>query len=361
MQAFNDLVLPDRSMLPAPFQSAQQFRHHFEGGLKSLLLDNGEIGEDILVLANATFHGEIWQRLGTLLHQRVQRRTKEFEQVRVSGNLPPGAPDDVATFKALLAQGIDFLRPVRRRHEGPWELQHNPLRGLRPARHSQAVANGIRRDFDERQFHFDKPFLSRELFWEGSLCGRAATLLYNKFPFADFHGLLVPEITQHRPQFLEAEDIAYLWELGLSLHNALPGFGIAYNSYGAHASVNHLHLQTFLRETPLPIADPRWVHNGGSQVYPLPSQRINELWQMREVIARLHTQTIAYHLVFTGGGWFCVPRRAQGTVSYPRWLGALAWLEAAGGFPLLEEEDFLHLGATEITTAMAACATNDSA
>jgi hypothetical protein len=359
MQAFTGHVQPDQSMLPAPFQSAKQFRLHFEGGLTNLLLTSSQIGEDILVLANANFHGGIWQRLGSALQLRLQSRADEFAQVRSSGNQPPGAPDDVATFNALLTQGIHALRPVRTRREGPWELQHNPLRGLRPARHSQTIVKGIRRDFDPAQFHFDKPFLRREMLWEGTLCGRAATLLYNKFPFADFHGLLVPEIAQHRPQFLDGKDLVYLWELGEVLHEALPGFGIAYNSYGAHASVNHLHLQTFLREIPLPIADPRWTHNGGSQAYPLASRRLDELWQMADNIAGLHAQTTPYHLIFTGGAWFCIPRQAQGLVNYPRWLGALAWLEAGGGFSLLSDEDFLHLGATDIAAAMAACAINE--
>ncbi|NIR66945.1 MAG: hypothetical protein GWO10_25005, partial [candidate division Zixibacteria bacterium] len=46
-------------------------------------------------------------------------------------------------------------------------------------------------------------------------------------------------------------------------------YGLAYNSTGAYASVNHLHLQMYCRNQPLPIELPLWRHNHGDRDYPL--------------------------------------------------------------------------------------------
>jgi hypothetical protein len=158
-----------------------------------------------------------------------------------SGGAPlHAAPDDVATLRAILAHGIGTLQPTRMRNAGPWELQFNPLRTFRPARHSHARIDGLRAPFDAHKFHFDKPYLRQEILWQGLLLGRDAIFFYNKFPFADYQCMLVPELKAHCPQFLETDDLAYLWDLASELGARMPGFGLAYNSYGAHASLPHL-------------------------------------------------------------------------------------------------------------------------
>ena len=53
-----------------------------------------------------------------------------------------------------------------------------------------------------------------------------------------------------------------------------------------------------------------------------------------EFIAALHRQAISYNLILADGLFYCLPRRKQGEVAYAPWLGALAWYEMAGGFPL---------------------------
>lgn len=333
------------AMLPAPFVSADVFRDRFEQGLVGLLRTAGELGEDILVLANANFEARIWAHLRSELRACF---------ARLAAAPPQGAPDDVATLRQILDHGFDALRPVATRHAGPWELQFNPLRAFRPARHSNAPVAGIRAPFDASRFHFDKPFLRQEIFWEGLLLGRRATLLYNKFPFADYHGLLVPDIGDHRPQFLEPADLRWLWETAGELHARMPGFGLAYNSYGAHASVNHLHFQTFLREMPLPVEEVRWRHNGGAEPYPCRCLRFEAPAEAAECIAALHAQEMSYHLILAGGRLYCLPRRRQGKVSYAPWLGAVAWYEIAGGFPLAAADDYLRLQPEEIAAQIAA-------
>lgn len=341
-------------MLPDLFQSADTFRDRFELGLIQLLRTTGELGEDILVLANANFEPRIWDHLHGELRDCFARLAREQAAAEQAQRPLHGAPDDVATLREILNHGFDTLRPVTLRNAGPWELQWNPLRAYRPARHSGARIAGIRAPFDADRFHFDKPFLRQEIIWEGALLDRQATLLYNKFPFADYHGLLVPDIGAHRPQFLEPDDVAYLWELARALNARMPGFGLGYNSYGAHASVNHQHFQTFLRESPLPIEDVRWTHNGGDEPYPVRCLRFDTQAEAAACIADLHKLETSYNLILADGLFYCLPRRKQGEVEYVPWLGQLAWYELAGGFPLASEADFLRLGADEIVLQMAA-------
>lgn len=345
--------VPARKKLLDLFASSDAFREGFERGLIDLLRETGELGEDILVLANSNFEPRIWQHLHGDLKRCFARLAAELAAADRAGRPMAGAPDDVATLRQLVCHDFAMLRPVETRHVGPWELQWNPLRAYRPARHSNAAVTGIRAPFDESHFHFDKPFLRAEIIWEGDLLGRAATLLYNKFPFADYHGLLVPDIKKHRPQFLEAVDIVWLWDVAQQLGQRMPGFGLAYNSYGAHASVNHLHFQSFLREAPLPIEDARWTHNGGGEPYPCTCRRFDERHEAAGFIAELHARETSYNLIMANGFLYCLPRRKQGEVSPAPWSSALAWFELAGGFPLANESDYRRLGADEIATQIA--------
>ena len=47
------------------------------------------------------------------------------------------------------------------------------------------------------------------------------------------------------------------------LSENLPGIGFGYNSYGALASINHLHFQLFYQEKPLAVSDSRWRQRRG--------------------------------------------------------------------------------------------------
>lgn len=334
--------------LPGLFDSADAFRERFEQGLVDLLRTTGELGEDILVLANANFEPRIWDHLHDELRACFARLAAEREAGRLHG-----APDDEGTLREILDHGFDTLRPTEFRRAGPWELQFNPLRAFRPARHSNAPVEGIRAPFDPGRFHFDKPFLRQEIIWQGPLRGREAALFYNKFPFADYHGLLVPELGAHRPQFLDPADFDWLWEVAQTLHERMPGFGFGYNSYGAHASVNHLHFQSFLREEPLPIEDPRWVHNGGPEAYPCRCERFGDRQAAAGFIAELHARQLSYNLILSAGRLYCLPRRRQGEAAYAPWLGALAWYEMAGGVPLAGEADFARLEPQDIAAQLA--------
>ncbi len=54
---------------------------------------------------------------------------------------------------------------------------------------ADAVIDSLQKPVDPVGFHFDQPFLRREILREGQLEGQSFRLLHNKFPFAPLHGL----------------------------------------------------------------------------------------------------------------------------------------------------------------------------
>jgi hypothetical protein len=241
------------------------------------------------------------------------------------------AADDQAVFLRLRQLGLENLAATRWRELGPWEIQFNPLRALRPARMSGAKVTRLRRPFDPDGFHFNRAFLRREVLWEGDLCGTPVRMLYNKFPFAELHGLLVPDPEAGRPQFLEPRYHDLLWEIGRRLGARLPGIGFGYNAQGAYASVNHLHFQMFLRTTgTYAIESDRWRHNGGDLPYPLPVQRHDDPDPAWVALRELHAAGVCYNLLYRPGLLYLIPRAMQGSYRHSDWTGGFAWSEVAG-------------------------------
>ena len=240
-----------------PFSSIDSFRGAYTAGLERLLCDEEGLGPFILALANAAFDPEIRQRLRHDLTRRFGELAERCRRSFVAGRHPAEPADDLAVFLKLMAIGFDAIENARLRRSGSWEVQFNQVRSLRPARAAGRRPAGIGAPFDPASFHFNQPFLRRETFWNGRIGGLELDLLFNKFPFIAFHALLVPERRAERPQYLTRTRHREIWELTERLARTLPGIGFGYNSYGAFASVNHLHFQMFLRDAPLPVASMR--------------------------------------------------------------------------------------------------------
>ena len=334
------------------FSSAGRFREAFEAGLERLLA-TGELGPFILVAANATFDTAIYARARAPLVRLFDTLHSRHRAAIAEGRPLTGAEDDIAVFLRMACIGFEALSPTERRACGPWELQFNHLRSFRPKRNAAAAPAGIRRPFEENAFHFNKPFLQQEAFWHGELAGRTATLFYNKFPFADLHGLLVPEPERRLPQWLTEEYHYYIWQLGERLAGGLEGVGLSYNAYGAYASVNHLHFHMFVRPRPLPIADPRWAHNGGDEPYPAPCLALDEAESAWATIEQLHDQGVAYNLIYLPGRLYCLPRKRQGTYAQAAWSGGFAWHEMAGGIITANRDDYEALTASDVSGELA--------
>lgn len=330
----------------AVFASPHRFREAFEQRLAGLVNED-TLGVFILALANASHDGAMFDRLRDPLRTAFGRWCDHFDG---GGPLAIGAAaDDAEVFTRLRTLGFEQLVATRRRRLGPWELQFNPLRGLRPPRMSNTAVSRLHQPFNPDGFHFNKPFLRREIFWEGELAGTQVRLLFNKFPFAELHGLLVPQAGASRPQYLDAEVHDRVWDIAMLLGQTLPDVGFGYNAHGAHASVNHLYLQMFMRVgVGYPIESMHWRHNGGSEDYPLTVRRFGDRLTAWAALHDLHEREIAYNLVYRPGCLYLVERAMQGSHAHSGWTAGFAWAELAGSFTTHTLADFESLSAAQI-------------
>jgi hypothetical protein len=326
--------------LPEPFASPDHARAAFLAGLERQLAEPG-LGTFILVLANAAYDPDLWPRLEAGIAERFAALGDEVRAGLRGGAHLAYPDDDLFVFLKLMAMGLDVLAGTRYRRLGPWEAQYNAARALRPARASGLRAGaGAPPPFAPGGFHFNKPFLAKEILWQGELLRRPCRLLYNKFPFAPWHGLLVPEAEREHAQDLSQEMHLFAWHCCDALGTRLPGFGLSYNAYGAHASVNHLHFQTFLRPEPLPVEVSLWRHNGGAADYPALCARFDDALEAWLHIAGLRARGLVYNLVYRPGHLYCLARRPQGEYPPAPWSAGHAWYEMAGGVVAFNRADF---------------------
>jgi diadenosine tetraphosphate (Ap4A) HIT family hydrolase len=340
------------------FSSTPSFCQAFSAGLSSLL-QGGGLGPFILVCANATFDPKIHSATAAELEALYRRLREQYVQALESGRAIQEVEEDLLVFLKIQAVGLEKLRHTERRQAGKWELQFNHLRSFRPKRTMARAPAGMHVDFDEAGFHFNKGFMQKEAFWAGTLGGKDATLYYNKYPFVDFHALLVPERESKLPQFLTLEHHNYLWALTSQLAETLTGVGFGYNSIGAFASVNHLHFQMFLKPQGFPVMDAAWSHNGGGEPYPAQCLAFDEPRAAWSCIQMLHSDEIAYNLLYTPGRQFVFPRLKQGAYLQPAWTSGFTWHELAGGIVVFNCEDYENLDASTIRDELARLAVGD--
>lgn len=338
-------------MKQTPFVSTAQLRAAFIGGLRPLLAQQS-LGAFILVAANATFDAPVLAALGPTLREQYDVLRERFRMALAAGLPLNEVEEDLLVFLKIAAIGFDALQPTEQRSEGPWALQFNHLRSFRPKRISQQSPQGISAPFEERAFHFNKPFMQKEVFWRGDLCGRSVDLYYNKYPFAELHTLLVPEREQCLPQYLQRHYHDYVWDVLEQLGAALPGAGIGYNSYGAFASVNHLHFQLYVGSAPLPVEDVRWMHNGGAEVYPAPCMGFGDKEAAWQAIAELHRDAAPYSLLYRPGRVWLYPRRPQGQLAPPPWSSGFTWSEMAGAIVTFNREAYADLTAETVAACL---------
>ncbi len=345
---------------PLLFDSEPSLRSVFEQGLAKLL-DIGGLNHFILVLANASFGLPLFATLRERLWAQYQILHEALRDALRAGHRIDEADDDLLVFLKIVILGLDQLEVTEQRAEGCWEVQFNQLRSFRPLRDSQRPLEAIHMPFDAEAFHFNKPFLQQEIIWSGELLGETIDLFYNKYPFVDLHGLLVPDRHRCLPQYLVREVHEYVWRLVQHLGRTLPGVRVGYNALGAFASVNHLHLQLFVRQQPLPIEHRRWRHNGGLSAYPVDCLVCDSADQAWSLIDRLHGENHAYNLMYTPGRVYCLPRKKQGEFALAKWSKGFSWYELCGGMITFNREAFASLSEARISRELALAACTDSA
>jgi len=312
------------------FSSLKEFRQQFNQGLFQLL-DKQQLGTFILCLANASNDAELFSQLKEPLFNQYQQLLNSIQHNLSSGKQFNVVEEDLLVFLKLHALGFNNIQLTQQRIESGWQCQFNQLRSFRPKRISAFAHNAqMSTPFVESQFNFNKPFMAKECFWSGEYNGQSLDIFYNKYPFADLHALLVPRRKECLAQYLTLDMHTYIWQFVSEFSRIFPGLAVAYNSYGAYASVNHLHFQMFINSTGLPISSSQWIHNGGKQQYPLKvfsSDDVKHSWQ---IIADLHAQNQPYNLIYMNSKMFIIPRKFQGSVDVPDWSSGFTWSELSG-------------------------------
>lgn len=335
-----------------PFVSLASFQQAFTTGLSGLL-QKGGLGPFILVCANASFDKRVEAATAQELKALYDALSAEYVDALSKGKPIQAVEEDLLVFLKLHAVGFGRLQATETRHAGPWEVQFNQLRSFRPRRISTQVPQTLHVPFDEAGFHFNKPFMQKESFWAGKLSGRHASLYYNKYPFVDFHGLLVPERESCLPQFLTEAHHFYLWQAALDLSRALEGVGFGYNSLGAFASVNHLHFQMFVKPAGLPVMHADWQHNGGKTPYPARCSVFDTPAAAWDYLSGLHEKNTPYNLLYSKERLYVFPRKKQGCYAQPDWTSGFTWHELAGGMITFNRENYINLDQATIAHELA--------
>lgn len=341
--SFNQNDYPSSMLLNSDFTT---FQKRFETHL-SEMLSADELGAFILVLANSMqddhLHTALAPQLATTfaaLKQRHQHNTLQ------------ASDDDCQVFAALLETGIAHYHAWEQKSLSPWRAAFNPFRDLRPQRASRERFATLKRVFDEKRFHFDRPFLKPEILSEERFNGQPIRVLYHKFPFVAYHLLILPDPTGHHPQFMTEWSHQLSWDLTAHAAERIPGFGLAYNSLGASASVNHLHVHGFVETEPFSIENKVWQHNGGDRPYPLQCHPMHSAADSWALIEKLHHDHQPYNLLYRPSVCYVIPRLPQGLRELPQWLPDAGWYELSGAFNLISYHNFDDLHAVDIEAGL---------
>jgi diadenosine tetraphosphate (Ap4A) HIT family hydrolase len=323
-----------------------QFKKLFVSKLKDMLSDD-ELGAFILVLANS--------RQDTFLKNELQADLqKTFVALKnnfFSGRLK-ATQDDVDVFKQLLDMDLDDIHVWHDKSVGDWEVAYNAMRQLRPARASSQRLNSIKQPFDEEKFHFNKAFLKPEILWQGEYRNKNLCVLYNKFPFSDYHLLIVVSPEESRSQLLTKKMHQYVFLLAEDADRSFPGFGIGFNSLAGGASVNHFHFQGFIRNQAFPVEKRSWHHNGGEAEYPLTVRCFSDAETSWLYINQLIEQDVAFNCLYRNNICYVVSRKYQGSIELPEWLTGAGWIDVAGAITVSDKETFSSIDGQSVTQAL---------
>ena len=312
------------------------------------MLSDDALGAFILVLANS--HQD--QFLNSELEADLKKKFLTLKNNYSAGNLQ--APqDDIDVFEQLFDIELDDIPVWQSRRVGEWEITCNSMRQMRPARSASQILSSIKQPFEETKFHFNKPFLKPEILWEGLYKGINLRVLFNKFPFSDYHLLIVLSPEKNSSQLLTQETHQHVFSLVEEMSDVFPGLGIGFNSLAAGASVNHFHFQGFVRQQPFPIEKDFWQHNGGERRYPLEVKRFLDHKSSWQYLEQLTGQDKAFNCLYLNNCCYVIPRKYQGTIELPEWLDGAGWIDVAGSITVSDNKTFHAIGEQSVSNALA--------
>lgn len=336
----------------SPFESYELFKQQFDQGLHQLL-DQQQLSTFILVLANSTQHKALFDELQPKLREQFNYFVKKYSDLLEQGNQIDVVDEDFLVFLKMYMLGFESIKLTEHRNEAEWHCQFNHIRSFRPRRISSFHNDQeITAPYDKYTFNFNKPFMQKECFWAGELNNKKIDLFFNKYPFAEYHGLFVPEREACLPQFLDESMHQYMWQLMDLLGSTMPGVGFGYNSYGAYASVNHLHFQMFVEPDGFPVKSPEWKHNGGSYSYPLDIFKYDDLQSSWQKLHQLHKARQPYNVLYSSNEVFVIPRQVQGATKVPDWSSGFTWYELCGGMLMFNYKDYQQVKTLDIVNTL---------
>jgi len=344
-------------MNKAIFLSKENFcKTYIKGLLK--VLENDEkpnLGSFIRVCANTYFDPSIYSSAKKQLKIIFENLVSKYREIFKKGNgeLIQENDEDLLIFLKIVCIGWDNLKLTEKRKVGIWNAQFNQIRSFRPKGIAKKPVEEIKSLFDEKDFNFNKPSLQNERFSEGKLEDEQITLFYNKYPIVEFHTLLVPDRLKNIPQFLHRKYHNHIWKLTDKLSANIQGLSFGYNSYGAFASVNHLHFHMFAQKEEFPVMHKDWKHNGGSKDYPAACKVFSSPDDSWSYINELHKKNIAYNLLYVQGKVYCFPRKKQGTYEHSNWTSGFAWYEMSGCMITFNRKDYNMLDEEAISNEFA--------
>jgi hypothetical protein len=327
-------------------EDINQFKSLFVNQLKNMLSAD-ELGAFILVLANS--HQDAF--LKNVLQDDLTNTFVALKDNFIAGKL--NATQDVSdVFKQLIDVELEDVPAWSYKTTANWEVVYNSMRQLRPARASSQILTTIKQPYDEETFHFNKAFLKPEILWQGLYRKLKLRVLFNKFPFSDYHLLIVVSPEKNSSQLLTQEIHQYAYEMTNSVSEVFPGFGLGFNSLAAGASVNHLHFQGFIRDQAFPIENRRWKHHGGDVGYPLTVKCFTDTDLAWDYMDDLINRDIAFNCLYRKNSCYIIPRKYQGAVKLPGWLTGAGWLDVAGVMTVSDEETFNSIDEQSVTQAL---------
>lgn len=329
------------------FSSPEKYKELFNQGLIQLAQDKS-LGTFILAMANATFSLDVYEATKKYLQDNFSQLQSKYIDDFSQGKKVNEVDEDLLVFLKMICISFDKLQTTAFREESGWELQFNHLRGFRPNRITQQHIDSLLLPFSAAQFNFNKPFMAKERLWEGEYNNNHLSLYYNKYPFAHYHTLLVPEREKQHPQFLEISQHKMMWEFIDNVGQNISGAGVGYNSRGAFSSVNHLHFQFFIRDKQLPVMANEWQHNGGDKAYPAVCEIFTSAEESGQYIEHLHKMNTAYNLLYLPGRLYCFPRKMQGSYTHAEWTTGFSWYELSGGILTANKDSYQAISMADI-------------
>ena len=336
-------------MNPIQLLSEETFKQSFANGLIKLLSENSA-GTFILALANSFQQPELFNANTSLIKSSYRKIHDHYQDCHNQGKEPDDAVDDIKVMQSIFQVGLDNLSQTQLRQidetDVSWYIDFNQLRSFRPARMSRQIIDSINVDFNPDGFHFNKPFLEREVFIEEQINNKTVSLLYNKFPFCDYHGLLVIERDKQINQFLSEELFTYIYQTYFTLSENIPELVFAYNSLAAGASINHLHIQTSITDKDYAIESKCWTHNGGDIKYPANCSielNLNTAW---EKINHYQQANIPFNLIIKRQRLYLLPRKLPNSTDNQDIN--ITWYEMAGNWSFSEQQIFNSFNAEQI-------------